>query len=402
MPASAPVGEAMLWESLPDPYPLYARLREEGAPRLVRLRSGLYGRLVTRYDDARAALADPRLSKDPRLAPPDWQEAGRGRPLEDRSGLGTHLLTTDPPEHTRLRRLVSRYFTARRLAGMRDGIEARARDLAAALKPGDDLVADFASPLQAGVICDVLGVPAQDRTDFRRWTAAVVSSEPGERDARPAAMRKLAAYARELVAAKQREPGDDVISAVTEAARDGDGMTGDELLSMLFLLLVAGYETTVGLIALGTYTLLRHPDRMAELRARPELVEQAVEELLRYDGPVELATWRFAREPVELGGMRLEAGQPILVALAAANRDPGRFDAPDVPVLTREDNAHLSFGHGPHHCLGAPLARLVARAALTEVAGLPGLALAVPPEALRWRGSITVRGPRALPVTFSR
>ncbi|MFG1695370.1 cytochrome P450 [Nonomuraea sp. NPDC049309] len=399
---SPPLGAAMVWESLPDPYPLYARLREEGAPRLVRLRSGLYGRLVTRYGDARAALADPRLSKDPRIAPPGWQEAGRGRPLEDRSGLGTHLLTTDPPEHTRLRRLVSRYFTARRLAGMRDGIEARARDLAAALKPGDDLVAGFAAPLQAGVICDVLGVPERDRTDFRRWTAAVVSSEPGERDARPAALRELAAYARELVAAKRREPGDDVISAVTGAAHDGDGMTGDEALSMLFLLLVAGYETTVGLIALGTYTLLRHPDRLAELRARPELAGQAVEELLRHDSPVELATWRFAREPVEIGGVRLEAGEPVLVALAAANRDPDRFDAPDVPVLTREDNAHLSFGHGPHHCLGAPLARLVARAALTEVARLPGLALAVPPEALRWRSSITVRGPRELPVVFAR
>ncbi|MEV4469647.1 cytochrome P450 [Nonomuraea sp. NPDC049504] len=390
------------WASMPDPYPAYARLREEGAPRLVRLRSGLYGWLVTRYDDARAALADPRLSKDPRNAPRDWQEAGRGRPLEDRSGLGTHLLTTDPPEHTRLRRLVSRYFTARRLAGLREGIEDQARTLALGLTPGDDLVAAFASPLQAGVICDVLGIPPGDRTDFRRWTTAVVSSEPGEREARPAAMRELAAYARDLVAAKLKAPGDDVIGAVAAAAVDGDRISEDELLSMLFLLLVAGYETTVGLIALGTYTLLRHPDRLERLRARPELMEQAVEELLRFDSPVELATWRFALEPVELGGVRLAPGQPVLVALAAANRDPHRFACPDLPDLTRDDNLHLSFGHGPHHCLGAQLARLVARAALTEIVGLPGLALAVPPETLHWRGSITVRGPRTLPITFTR
>ncbi|MEV0612613.1 cytochrome P450 [Nonomuraea sp. NPDC050404] len=399
----------MLEEMLPghpnllaDPYPAYAELRESGAPHLVRLRSGLYGWLVTRYDDARAALTDPRLSKDPRHAPDDWQQAGRGRPLEDRSGLGTHLLTTDPPEHTRLRRLVSGFFTARRLAELRPGIESAARTLASRLTPGADLVADFASPLQAGVICDVLGVPERDRTDFRRWTTAVVSSQAGRNDARRAALGELGAYVRGLVAAKRRAPGDDVISAMSAAAGDGDRLTEDELLSMIFLLLVAGYETTIGLIGLGTYTLLRHPAQLDRLRARPELIERAVEELLRHDGPVELATWRFALEPVELGGVRLAAGQPILVALAAANRDPRRFAEPDLPDLDREDNGHLSFGHGPHYCLGALLARIVGAAALAEVVRLPGLALAVPEERLRWRASLTIRGPQELPVTFGR
>jgi cytochrome P450 len=397
----------MLNEMLPgydglvaDPYPAYADLRACGAPRLVTMRSGLYGWLVTRYDDARAALADPRLSKDPRHAPADWQEAGRGRPLEDRSGLGTHLLTTDPPEHTRLRRVVSGFFTPRRLARLRPGIESAAHALAAGLSSGADLVGDFASPLQSGVICDVLGVPAADRTDFQRWTAAVVSSEPGEPDARPAALRALGAYVGGLVETKRRAPGDDVISAMIAAAEDGDRLGGDELLSMIFLLLVAGYETTVGLVGLGTYTLLRHPGALELLRARPELIEPAVEELLRHDSPVELATWRFTLEPVEIGGVVLPAGQPLLVALAAANRDPLRFSDPDLPDLTRQDNAHLSFGHGPHYCLGALLARLVGRAALAEVVRLPGLALAVPVERLRWRASLTVRGPRELPVTF--
>lgn len=394
----------MLEEMLPghegllaDPYPAYARLRSSGAPHLVRLRSGLYGWLVTRYDDARAALADPRLSKDPRNAPADWQEAGRGRPLEDRSGLGTHLLTTDPPEHTRLRRLVSGFFTPRRLAGLRPGIEAHAHTLAAGLTPGADLVAGFASPLQSAVICDVLGVPEADRADFQGWTTAVVSSSATDADARPAALRELTLYARGLVAGKLREPGDDVISAITLEER----VSEDSLLSMIFLLLVAGYETTVSLIGLGAYTLLRHPAQLDLLRSRPSLIDDAVEELLRYDSPVELATWRFALEPVVLGGTLLPAGQPILVALAAANRDPGRFPSPDDPDLTRSDNAHVSFGHGPHYCLGALLARIVGRAALSELIRLPGLALAVPPERLRWRSSLTVRGPLHLPVTFT-
>ncbi|TYB50870.1 cytochrome P450 [Nonomuraea sp. PA05] len=387
---------------LSDPYPAYADLRASGALRRVTMRNGLYGRLVTRYDDARAALADPRLSKDPRHAPADWRAAGRGRPLEDRSGLGTHLLTTDPPEHTRLRRVVSGFFTPRRLALLRPGIEASARALAAGLRSGADLVRDFASPLQSGVICDVLGVPPADRGDFQRWTAAVVSSQPDAPDARPAALRELGAYVRGLVEGKRRAPGDDVISAMTAAAEDGDRLGEDELLAMIFLLLVAGYETTVGLVGLGTYTLLRHPEALALLRAQPGLIEPAVEELLRHDSPVELATWRFTLEPVEIGGEWLPAGEPVLVALAAANRDPDRFPRPDVPDLTRQDNGHLSFGHGPHYCLGALLARLVGRAALAEVVRLPGLAPAVPVERLRWRASLTVRGPLELPVTFGR
>ncbi|TMR88241.1 cytochrome P450 [Nonomuraea basaltis] len=395
---------------LADPYPVYARLRESGAHQRVDLRSGLYGWLVTRYDDARAALADPRLSKDPRHAPADWQEAGRGRPLEDRSGLGTHLLTTDPPEHTRLRRLVSGYFTPGRLAALRPRIERRVDALIDELPDdspgvcGAELIGDFAAPLQLGTICDVLGVPAADRTDFQRWTTAVVSSEAESgAGARPEALRRLAAYAGELVAAKRREPGDDVISAITAAADDGERLTETELLSMIFLLLVAGYETTVGLIGLGVCTLLRHPDQLDLLRERPGLVDQAVEELLRYDSPVELATWRFAREPMELGGVRVPEGQPVLVALGAANRDPGRFPEPDRFDIAREDTAHLSFGLGPHYCLGAMLARLTGRAALSAIVRrLPGLTLAVPPERLRWRSSLTVRGPQRVPVTFDR
>jgi cytochrome P450 len=387
--------------TIADPYPAYARLRESGGLRRVDLRGGLYGWLVTRYDDARAALADPRLSKDPRNAPPDWQEAGRGRPLEDRSGLGTHLLTTDPPEHTRLRRLVSRYFTPGRLDALRPRIEDRVDALIDGLqdRAEAELIADFAAPLQLATICDVLGVPAADRRDFQRWTTAVVSSDE-DGAARPEALRRLGAYVGELVAAKRRDPGDDVISAITAAADDGERLSEDELLAMIFLLLVAGYETTVGLIGLGVYTLLRHPDQFRLLRERPGLLGQAVEELLRYDSPVERSTWRFALEPMELGGVRVPAGRPILVALGAANRDPGRFPEPDRLDLTREDAAaHLSFGHGPHYCLGAMLARLTGRAALGGVVRrLQGLTLAVPPERLRWRSSLTVRGPQRLPV----
>ncbi|MBF8192019.1 cytochrome P450, partial [Nonomuraea sp. K274] len=220
--------------------------------------------------------------------------------------------------------------------------------------------------------------------------------------ARSEALRRLAAYTSDLVAAKRATPGEDVISALTTAADEHGRLTETEVLSMIFLLLVAGYETTVGLIGLGAYTLLRHPDQLELLRERPELLDVALEELLRHDSPVELATWRFAVEPMEIGGERVPAWRPILVALGAANRDPERFPAAGGLDITRADNAHLSFGHGPHYCLGAMLARVVGRAALEAIVRrLPGLALAVPPERLRWRSSLTVRGPIHLPVTFT-
>ncbi len=389
-----------------DPYATYARLREAGPAHRITARDGLYGWLVTRYDDARALLADPRLSKDPRLAPADWQEAGRGRPLEDRSGLGTHLLTTDPPDHTRLRRLVSSAFTARRVEGLRGRIQEIADSLVDAIEKRDgevDLVAEFAAPLPVTVICELLGVPGGDRADFRRWTGDVISSDPDAPDARGEALAALYGFITDLIEARRAAGGDDLLGALIAAGDEQDRLTSAELVAMVFLLLLAGHETTVGLIGNGVLALLEHPAQLALLRERPDLLGAAVEEILRYDGPVEIATWRFTTEAVRVGGTEIPAGRPVLVALASADRDPDRFAEPDRLDIGRARPGHLAFGHGLHYCVGAALARVEGEVALgTLLRRLPDLALAVPADRVRRRRSLTMRGPAELPVTIGR
>ena len=389
-----------------DPYPAYARLRREEPVRRIRLREGLWCWLISRYDDARAALADPRLSRDPRAAAAAWRETDRGRPLEDGSHLGVHLLTREPPQHTRLRRLVSAAFTPRRVEGLRgpvqqladtliDGFQARGRA---------ELIADFAYPFAISVICDVLGIPAGDRAWFRQWTANAVP--PGGRQRAggypvTAPVPVPGDYLRALMAAKWRRPGSDLISTlITAAARDL--LSETELLSMVFLLLLAGHEGTVGLIGNGVVSLLASPCQLQVLRDHPALMEAAVEEILRYDGPMELAAWRFATEPVTIADTTIAAGEPVLIALAAAHRDPAQFPGPDRFDITRAAGVHLGFGHGTHYCLGATLARLEGSIALgTLVRRLPGLALATPAGQLPRQPSLVLRSLRELPVTFA-
>ncbi|WP_426366731.1 cytochrome P450 family protein [Streptomyces sp. E-08] len=392
-----------------DPYPEYAWLRAEEPVRQVLEGRGLYGLLVTRYEDVRRLLSDPRMSKDPRNAPLDWQEAGKGRPLEDRTGLGTHLLTTDAPEHTRLRRLVSTAFTARRVEGLREQVQHITDGLLDTIVPRGqaELIGDFAFPLAITVICELLGVPKADQDvfrqwtkDFRRWTNT--DSAQGDRgDARPVGLRDLLEYLTRLVEKRRRDPADGLVDALIAARDDDDRLDEAELLSMMSLLLVGGFETTVNLIGNGTLALLRHPDQLALLRERPELVDSALEEMLRYDGSFETSTWRFPLEPIEVAGTRIEKGHPVLLSLASANRDGAKFPAPDDFDVTRADAAHVAFGRGAHFCLGAPLARLEGRIAFDGLLRrLPGLALSVPQEQLRWQRSLTVRGLEALPVTF--
>ncbi|MEU4659736.1 cytochrome P450 [Streptomyces sp. NPDC023723] len=393
-----------------DPYPEYACLRAKEPVRHVLEGEGLYGVLVTRDEDVRTLLSDPRMSKDPRTAPADWQEAGRGRPLEDRTGLGTHLLTTDGAEHARLRRLVSTAFTARRIEGLRGQVQRITDGLLDEIVPRGrvDLVTEFGFPLAITVICELLGVPAADQEvfrrwtkDFRRWTNKTADDPSGEAGARPVGLRDLLGYLTELVARRRREPADGLVDALIAARDAGDRLDETELLSMLSLLLVGGFETTVNLIGNGILTLLRHPGQLALLRERPELLDSALEEMIRYDGSFETATWRFPLEPVEIAGTRIEKGYPVLLSLASANRDPARFTAPDRFDVTRAENGHVGFGRGAHFCLGAPLARLETRIAFEALLRrLPGLALAVPVGQLRWMRSLTIRGLEALPVTF--
>jgi cytochrome P450 len=303
---------------------------------------------------------------------------------------------------------VSKAFTPRRVAAF----EPRVRELADRLIDGfaergsADLIHEFAFPLPIYAICDMLGVPAEDQDDFRDWAGMMIRHGGGPRGGVGRAVKRMRAYLAELIHRKRGDLGDDLISGLIRASDHGEHLTENEAAAMAFILLFAGFETTVNLIGNGVYALLRDPGQRRLLQdalaaGDTGLLRTGVEELLRYDGPVELATWRFATEPLEIGGQRIGTGDPVLVVLAAADRDPSRFADPDTLDLTRSDNQHLGYGHGIHYCLGAPLARLEGRTALATLLGrLPDLRLAAEPADLRWRGGLIMRGLRELPVEF--
>jgi cytochrome P450 len=378
---------------LKDPHEVYARLRERGPVHWVRLPDGQEMWLVVGYEVARAALADARLSKDLTKI---------GASSFDQEFLGPHLLVSDPPQHTRLRRLVSKEFTPRRVEAMADGVRRQVAvlldDVQAAGRA--DLVEDFAFPLSIGVICELLGVPAMDRESFRSWSNAI--NAPIGLAAKVDAFGQLKEYLGELVAAKRAEPGDDLLSALIRTTdEDSDRLTGAELRSMAYLLLSAGHETTVNLISNAVLTLIRHPDQLAALLADLSLVDGAVEEVLRFEGPIESATFRFALERMEIGGVTIETGDPVLVVLAAANRDETRFSAPERFDVRRDGGGHLGFGHGVHYCLGAPLARMEGRIAIRALLErFPAITLDVPFDELSWLPGTLLRGVRSLPVCW--
>lgn len=375
-----------------DPHPVYAHLRELGPVHRVRLPppESYDTWLVVGYEEARAALADPRLAKD--VAGLDV------RPREEEV-IGKHLLTADPPQHTRLRSLVTRAFTARRVEALRPRIQAITDELLDAMLPlgRADLVEAFSYPLPITVICELLGVPEMDRAAFREMSNEFVA--PTSEDGFVRSVDRLAAYLTDLVEDKRGAgPADDLLGAlIRTTAEDGDRLSPQELRGMAFLLLIAGHETTVNLITNSVHTLLRHPAQLAEVRADPGLVDAVVEETLRYEGPVENATFRYAAEPLEIGGTAVARGEPVLIGLAAADRDTTRYPAADRFDLHRDTQGHLAFGHGIHFCVGAPLARMEARTALrTLLRRAPGLALDGPPG--EWLPGMLIRGTRSLPV----
>jgi cytochrome P450 len=378
-----------------DPHPVYARWRREGPVRRVPLPGGGSAWLVTRYEDARRALTDPRLSKA--MPAP---AAGGIVPQQVRAAISRHMLAVDPPDHTRLRRLVAAAFTARRIEALRPRIEQITDELLDAMCGRDtvDLIDAFAFPLPIQVICELLGIPPGDRDDFRAWSNVIVGGVAG-RDRLPGAMTAMVGYLRAQIADRRAHGGDDLLAGLVEVRDQADRLTEDELSSMVFLLLIAGHETTVNLIGNGTWLLLSEPGRWARLCADPALLPAAVEELLRYEGPVETATFRFTTEPVAFGDVTVPAGEPVLVGLLSANRDEDRFpDAGDLR-LDRAQNPHLAFGHGIHYCLGAPLARLEAQIAFARLTGrFPGLRLAAPTGDLSWRPGLLLRGLTSLPV----
>jgi cytochrome P450 len=388
-----------------NPYPFYARLRAEAPVWRVTLRDRRTAWLVTRYEDVAGVLKDDTFAKDKLNAMDPDQRAktlwvpGFLKPLE------RNMLDLDDPDHARLRALVSKAFTPRLIERLRGRIEALCEELLDAMEreSGTDLVAGYALPLPAIVIAELLGVPAEDHARFHRWSNRLVSVSSG-RDmlrALPAALA-FVRYLRNLVERRRADPEDDLITALIRVEEAGDRLSEDELLAMAFLLLVAGHETTVNLIASGTLALLEHPEQTERLRRDPSFVKPAVEELLRYTSPVELATERYARKDTEIRDTRIPRGGLVLAVLGSANRDERHFEDPDVLDLARDPNRHLAFGRGGvHHCLGAPLARMEGQIALTALMRrFPGARLAMAPEALRWRRGLFLRGLEKLPLVL--
>ncbi|MEU8733662.1 cytochrome P450 [Streptomyces tendae] len=384
-------------------YQQFAELRAVGPIHRAQFHSGITGWLVVDHDLAREALTHPALLKNAEPATEMLESAGF---LSHKPGvgLGGQMLESDPPEHTRLRRLVSGAFTPRRAAGLAPRIEQVAHELIDAMPlSGElDLVDAFTAPLPMTVIAELLGIPKNHAEDFRHWTAIVLDVAHPEHGS---ALANLHELLHEIAEDKRKAPQDDLLSALVAVRDEADGrLSDDELSGTAALLVIAGHETTVNLLGNATLALLRHPDQLALLRSTPELMAGAVEELLRYDTSVERTTNRYAAEDLELGGALIPRGSIVAVALASVNRDiplPDGTD-PDVLDITRQGSRHLSFGHGIHHCLGAPLARLEAAIALrTLLSRMRRMELAVPAESLSWIPVGMMRGPRSLPVRYS-
>ncbi len=379
-----------------NPYPFYARLRKEEP--VVRVSSVMVkGWLVTRYDDGVAVFKDPRISMDvtaklpyiPRFASP----------------ILDHMLNRDPPDHTRLRSLVSKAFTPRRIEGLRGRVQRVCDDLLGAVRPGApfDLVRDYALPVPLTVISEMLGIPEGDRRRFHTLARGALSIGAPTRLADVAfALPHLwlvMRYFRKLFADRRAQPGDDLVSALVQAEDAGDRLTERELMGMSLLLLLAGYETTINLIASGALALLEHPAQRARFVEDPSLSASAVEEVLRFTSPLEMTPPRVAREDLAIGSVTIRRGELLSVVVGSANRDETQFPEPDVFDITRDPNRHLSFGQGIHFCLGAPLARMEGAIALTTLfRRFPALRLALPASALRWRKLLPLRGLEALPV----
>jgi cytochrome P450 len=388
-----------------NPYPFYARLRAEAPVWRTTLPDKRVAWLVTRYEDVAGVLRDDTFAKD-RLNAMDPEQLrktpwvpGFLKPLE------RNMLDLDDPDHARLRALVSKAFTPRLIERLRGRIETLSEELLDVMehKGGAELVGDYALPIPATVIAELLGVPAEDRRKFHRWSGKLVSVSSG-RDmlrALPAALA-FTRYLRKIIERRRAEPGDDLLTALVRAEEAGDKLSEDEVLAMAFLLLVAGHETTVNLIASGALALLEHHEQAEALSSDPSLTKPAVEELLRYTSPVELATERYAREDVEIARTTIPRGELVLAVLGSANHDEREFEDPDVLNLTRNPNRHLAFGRGGvHHCLGAPLARMEGQIAISALLRrFPHARLAVAPETLRWRRGLFLRGLHMLPLVL--
>ena len=389
-----------------NPFPFYAQLRAEAPvfPVTVPMPTKQRAWLVTRYSDVQDVLKDARFAKNPRnaMSPEQLKKMPWIPPMF--KPLEQNMLDLDSPDHTRLRALVHRAFTPRLIEQMRDEIQTLTDELLDAAEPKGsmDLIADFALPLPLTIIGRILGVPAQDNEKFHHWTKTLLSAgtKMNYFVVIPTIMSFMR-YLKKLIKERRAHPKDDLVTALVQAKDGSDKLSGDEVLAMIFLLLVAGHETTVNLIGSGSLALLEHPDQLEKLRIEPAIIKPAIEELLRFVCPVEMATERYAREDITIAGTTIPRGELVLAVLGSANRDADYFDNPDSLDVTRENNKHLAFGLGAHYCLGAPLSRLEGQIAIsTLIRRMPNLRLSIAPDQIRWRGGIILRGLEALPVSF--
>lgn len=386
----------------------YARMRAESP---VHLQPGLDGEtpiwFVTRYDDVVELLTDnARFVLDPSLAlTPEELAARQAAGFEPDPRVNENLLAKDGDDHRRLRRLVTKAFTPRMVAGLRPRIEEIANELIdrVADRGEMELVDDFAFPLPITVIAELLGIPIEDQARFREWSNTFVTP-PMTPELQEQAARhtdEFVAYLDQLFARRREAPAGDLVSALVRAEDEGDHLSEHELYSMVVLLIVAGHETTVSLVTNAVYVLLSHHEQLAGLRADPSLVPEAVEELLRYESPVERTITRWVAADTELAGTALRRGDLVIAVVGSANRDESRFPDADALDLARADTKHVAFGRGPHFCLGAPLARLETEIALTTLLRrLPGLRLAIAEDGLYWRPIPLFRSLAELPVAW--
>jgi cytochrome P450 PksS len=389
-------------------YPFYARLRAEAPVYQVTVQGRQTAWLITRYDDVAAVLKDERLAKDKLNALTPCQIARQPWLPAFFRPLTRSVVAVDPPHHTRLRALVLKAFTPRLIEQMRPRMEELTNTFLDAVQDKGcmDLIRDYALPLPTTIVADMLGIPAEDHPRIHRWANALLESGPflsGWRLLRVIPpVWQIMSYLRGHIRMRRARPRDDLLGALAQAEEAGEKLSEDEVVGMALLLVVAGYETTVNLIGKGMLALLENPEQMARLRDEA-LIRPAIEELLRYYSPTEVATERYAREDIRIGGVTIPQGSLVYAVLDSANRDERQFPNPDTLDLSREPNRHLTFGHGIHFCLGAPLSRLEGQIAIrTLLRRMPDLRLSVPRNALRWRPGQMLRGLEALPLTFAR
>ena len=398
-------------ERMLDPQPVYKELAAKGPVVRARNAVGTEIYLITHWTEGLAALSDPRIAKGSQYMQEALAKTGKSGPSSGFPISGAqagNLLNTDAPEHTRLRSLVNLAFSPRRLEALRAMIEKMVDDLIDAMRGRDtvDLIADFAYPIGITVICTMLGVPEQHRNDFRQWAAWAMT--PGHTD-QERGISLLQDYLARLIEGKREtvpagaspDEQPDLLSAMIAARNAKDALSDDELRSMAYLLLIAGHETTVGLIGNTLLHLLRNPEQLALLSANPALVKQAVEETLRYDGSVHRTTFRVTIDDVTIGDTTIPSGSFVQVLIAALNRDPAKFEDPDRFDITRTIRQHAGFGHGPHFCLGSHLARMEAQTAVGRVVkAFPQITLACTPEDIPWVSTV-IRGAQAMPVNLN-